>query len=58
MRSHATPALLAIVLLAQACLCQQGSPDSDPYVPVYTECPQNLTVRNASEVGSYLNYKR
>jgi len=50
MEFHATLAILFIALLVQACRCQQGNPDSDPYVPVYTECPENLTVRNASDV--------
>ncbi|UNI16366.1 Lysophospholipase [Purpureocillium takamizusanense] len=49
MGTHTTSALLVIVLLAQACRGQQGGPDSDPYVPAYTECPENLIVRNASE---------
>lgn len=40
MEFHATLAILFIALLVQACRCQQGNPDSDPYVPVYTECPK------------------
>lgn len=29
----------------------QGGADADPYVPVYTQCPQNLEIRAAKDVG-------
>lgn len=46
---------LAIVQLFAAFIvqwshAQQGNPESDPYVPVYAECPQNLSIRNTSDV--------
>ncbi|KAF5025162.1 hypothetical protein F66182_2738 [Fusarium sp. NRRL 66182] len=43
------------LLLLSACLCitaqaqQGGGAGADPYVPVYSECPSNLQIRNSSE---------
>lgn len=38
------------LILAVASVNAQSQPKTDPYVPVYVDCPKNLTVRNASEV--------
>lgn len=29
----------------------QGGAGSDPYIPVYTECPKDLEIRSAKDVG-------
>lgn len=45
--AYALTALGATLAEAQS----SSSAQADPYVPTYTECPDNLSVRNASEVS-------
>lgn len=48
------PSLSQHLLLLSAystLLLAQGGADSDPYVPVYAECPSDLKIRPAKDVS-------